>query len=76
MARLVCDCDVLRYPHREDFAAAHAQGCSIKILGVAEVTSAGTLFASVSPRLVPLTDTVGTTVGATNVVKVNTCVFS
>lgn len=44
--------------------------CTIKLLGVSELTPEGTLQAFVSPTLVPLSNAVGNVNGATNVVQV------
>ncbi len=57
-------------PRSADFEIAKALDCTIKLLGVSEITPDGTLQAFVSPTLVPLTNAVGNVNGATNVVQV------
>jgi hypothetical protein len=56
--------------HRLDFDYAKSIGCTVKLLGVSKREGASGVAAYVSPTLVPLSDDIGRTGGAVNIIKV------
>jgi len=54
----------------DDFSYAKLMNCSIKMLGVSKLTNKNSLCVYVSPTMIPLTSTLSTITGATNMVEI------